>query len=284
MTYPELNDDAYTKLRKGLLREKGGDLQRELLTATRDNQNFTDWIEHRIGLHGGDEKFELWSDQLSEHEYKDPPVAIEKTLFLKWREVTPAQASRESFWGHVTIEHIKQGLIQSSFLAANGGNLPGGLERIDKALGGNDQETIDSVVRTILRRLGGLPEPRGRRSVYVDCPFGRAWWRGYVAQQVCRETRAELGKVRATLRKTQTYWEKLIDRIVSRNSVLGDTKVLSALIWALSELVDDQNNERIFVSDALVNISRRIGIRAAWQELAVFSMDDLKQVMERDFL
>ena len=36
------------------------------------------------------------------------------------------------------------------------------------------RKTSTACVRTVLRRLGGLPEVRGNRSVYVDCPFARA--------------------------------------------------------------------------------------------------------------
>ena len=39
------------------------------------------------------------------------------------------------------------------------------------------------------------------------------------------------------LRINQTYWEKIIDRIVSRNSTFGSEEVRAAFILALAELV-----------------------------------------------
>ena len=288
MTYSAFRDDDYTGLRKDLLQAKGKNLQVEFLEAARDSKSFIARIERRIRLKDEGDPFDLWADSLSESEYKEPPKTVEKELFENWQNLTPAQASEETFWGHVTLEHIKKGIIEAPYLAANGGNLPGGLERIDKALKEKQEKTIDSIVRTILRRLGGLPEARGSKSVYVNCPFARAWWRGYVTEEICRETDADYDKVVDTLRASQEYWERLIVLIVSRNSVLGDSNVRTALIWALSELVEgkdeDKNKKQLFQVEALKKISRKIGIRSSWQELGVFSVEDLKQIMERHFL
>ena len=285
MAYLEFIDSEYTQLRKNLLKVKGNQLQRDFLQAARSSDTFAPWIKKRVRVEdeAKDQLFDLWSDPLSEAEYKDPPQLVERELFKKWASLTPAQASQETFWGYVTLEHIKQGIIQAPYLAANRNALSGGLERIDKALVDDQEKDIDSVVRTIVRRLSGLPE-RGSRSVYVDCPFARAWWRCYVAREVCDATCAEFDKVTKTLTRSQTYWEELIVLIISRNSVLGDTNVRTALIWALSELVEDESKEELFKRKTLNKISRQIGIRSAWQELGVFSVNDLKHIMERDFL
>ncbi len=280
MRYPALDDAGYTALRKALLKEKGGDQQKALLTAARDSRDFIGWLEQRIGPEGTGEPFDIGDEQLSEGEYKELPAMVEQQLFERWAGLTPALASEETFWGYVTLTYIRQGLIEAHFLAGNSANLAG-LERIDRALKDDHAKGMDDVTRTILRRLGGLPEVRGKRSVYVDCPFARAWWRGYVAREVCAETGADFHRVWQTLTTTQTYWEKLIDLIVSRNAVLGDSKVRSALIWAVSERLDEPG---LLVADTIRTISRQIGIRAAWQELAVFETSDLKQLMAREFL
>ena len=276
MSYSEFNDGTYTKLRKDLLRNKGSELQKELLEATKDNESFIQWIRQKVNLENGENKFDLWTDQLSESEYKRPPGNIEKELFKMWEELTPSQASHETFWGYVTLEHIERGTIESSYLAANDSNSLSGLGRIDQALSVDQEKPIDDVVRNILRQLSGLPEARGARSVYVNCPFARAWWRVYIARQVCEETDADFNKIFATLKgSSKGNWELLINLIVSRNSVLGDTKVRSALIWALSE------REEIKLAKVLERISDQIGSQSAWRELGVFEVGELKeQVME----
>ena len=286
MSYLEFVDSEYTGVRKELLRDKGSKFQRAFLEATRESETFVEWIQDRINLEdlSKDSPFDLWAERISESEFKEPPKLIEKKLYSKWKDLSPAQASQETFWGHVTLEHIKKGIIESHYLAANGGNLPGGLQRIDKELSDGTDQAIDSIVRTILRRLSGLPEARGAKSVYVNCPFARAWWRGYIADEVCNETEADPGKVTKTLAKSQEYWERLIVLIVSRNSVLGDTSVRTALIWALSEMVDDESKSHLFTGKALKDISRQIGIRSAWQELGVFSVKELKPLLEAEVI
>ena len=293
MAYLAFRDDDYTSLRRDLLRVKGSNLQKKFLEVTRDSASFVAWIEKYIRLKKNGDPFDVQEEeQLSEQEYKEPPKNIEKVLFERWHDLTPAQASEETFWGCVTLEYIKEGIIQAPYLAANGGSLPGGLERIDEVLAGKkgeeESKSIDSIVRTILRRFGGLPEARGAKSVYVNCPFARAWWRGYVAREVCKATEANYGKVVDTLRASQEFWERLIVLIVSRNSVLGDTNVRTALIWALSELVEgkneDENKKQLFQVKTLKNISRQIGIRSAWQEMGIFPVEELKRIMDQQFL
>ena len=275
MDYLEFNDGDYTELRKKLLK-KGSELQKGLLEATKDSESFIKWIRQNVNLKNEGKEFDLWSDKLSEAEYKSPPGNVGKNLFKMWEELTPVQASHETFWGYVTLEHIKQGIIESSYLAANDNPSLSGLGRIDQALSTDQEKPIDSVVRTILRQLSGLPEARGSKSVYVNCPFARAWWRGYVARQVCKETGADFNKIFTTLGgSSQEYWERLITLIVSRNSVLGDTKVRSTLIWTLSE------REEVKTAKTLTKITKQIGIQSALRELGVFEVDELKeQIME----
>lgn len=278
MAYREFNGEDYTALRKKLLKEKGSAFQKEFLDVLKDNDQFIHFIEEQVKIEKDGEDFELLSDKRSESEFKRPPAAAEKELFQKWGAITPAQACRATFWGYMTLRHIKEGKINAHFLAANGGTLPGGLERIDAALSSGDEKSIDSIVRAALRRLSGLPEARGNRTVYVDCPFARTWWRGHIAQQVCETTDADLEKVIDILRFSQGYWEKLIESVVSKNSVFGDIKIRAALIWALSER-DDKGNV-----DTLNSTIKQIGIRLAWQELAIFEPVDLKIIFEKEFL
>ena len=272
MLHLEFNDGAYTKLRKELIRNKGSELQKELLEVAKDDESFIQWIERRVNSESEGKEFDLWTDQLSKAEYKLPPGNVEKQLFKRWERLTPAQASRETFWGYVTLEHIKRGVIESSYLAANDKPSLSGLERINEALNTGKEVSIDDVVRTILRNLSGLPEARGYKSVYVNCPFARAWWRVFIAHQVCDETDADFNKIFTTLRGSSTgFWEEFITLIVGRNSVMGDTKVRSALIWALSE------REEVKTAKTLAKITKQIGIRSALRELGVLEIKDLKE-------
>lgn len=284
MSFRELNDASYSALRKNLTREKGSTVQRKFLEVLKDSEEFVQWFEGEVKSEESDDEFDLLSDQLSEHEFKEPTQQVEEELFEKWKAViSPAQACRSSFWGYVTLRHIKEGKIESSFLAANGGSLPGGLERIDKALKSGDASSMDGITRAAIRRLSGLPEARGNRTVYVNCPFARAWWRCHIAKNVCEATAADSDKVMGVLRVSQAYWESLVSSVVSKNSVFGDEKIRATLIWILSEKYTGKKSP-IFSDTRLKRTIKKIGVRLAWQELAVFNYDELKEIFKAEFL
>ena len=309
MMYLAFRFDEYWNLRRKLLRDRY--LQREFLEVTRDSASFIAWIEDRVGTEERivQEKGEAsespppqygfgeggwkfgWLDELTEKEYKNPPELVERALFSKWRGLSPAQASEETFWGYVTLEHIRKGIIEASWLAAYGGDRPGGLERIDRALEegqkeGEQEKRMDSAVRTILRCFSGLRVARGYRSVYVDCPFARAWWRRYWVEKICNTTGADCERVAKTLAYSSKldYWEALVTLIISAEQNTGDNKISTALQWALSERVTDEKKEVLFSRETLIKIRRLIGIRLAWQELGVFEVEELKGIMDREFL
>ena len=93
--------------------------------------------------------------------------------------------------------------------------------------------------RTIMRNLSGLPEARGNRSVYVDCPFARAWWRQRLVTRVLGHgDPVPVSAVGYVVRLNKGYWERLTTLIGSRNSVFGSDVVQDALVAALAKLLD----------------------------------------------
>ena len=245
MPYEEFEDASYTELRQNLLRSKGSEYQREFLSVLRSSSEFPDWIRGRVKIEQG-ESLPILEEPLTESEFKEPPKSTEEWIFDAWESISPADAARVTFWGFMSLRHVEEGRIKSFYLAANGGALTGGLERIDRILKEGNEKEVDSIVRAALRRMSGLPEARGNRSVYVNCPFARAWWRGYLACEVRETSGAELTNVVKVLTVSQSYWEGLINLVVSRNSVLGDAKVRTALIWALSDLINDEDKKYLF--------------------------------------
>ena len=84
-----------------------------------------------------------------------------------------------------------------------------------------------------MRNLSGLPEARGNRSVYVDCPFARAWWRQRLVTRVLGHgDPVPVSAVGYVVRLNKGYWERLTTLIVSRNSVFGSDVVQDALVAA----------------------------------------------------
>ena len=276
----ELMDADYTRLRRSLLREKGSDRQKEFLEKVRETSQFLDYVSGLPAV--GSLDVDLAPYPMTESEFKDPPADTERELYMSWSALTPSVACRSTFWACLTLEHIRNGYLQSVYLAANGGNLPGGAERIDFALDDKTSQgpqRIDSCVRTVLRRLGGLPEIRGNRSVYVDCPFARAWWRERMVEQVARDDEEIAAQVRAVIRISQTYWEKLVDRIVFRNSTFGSANIRSAFLRALAQLVDHDPGSGLRSSSALQRICRRATAYQGSRELSILDDDELDVLM-----
>ena len=281
--WEEFDDASYTKLKKGLLKRKGSTLQKEFLGALRSRDLFCQWMNARVD-HKKGTQLPVSGTRLSESQFSKPPLSTERELFAMWRDVSPAQASRTTFWGLVTLRHIEQGKIDPSFLVYQDGKGKSGRVRLEELLGDGDEKQIDNAVRLALRRMSGLPEARGMRSVYTNCPFARAWWRCHLAEEVCESSGAERGDVLNVLQKSTEYWEKLIVLVVSQNSVVGDTGVRTALVWALSELVGDKARSQLFTVKGLTQVGRILGIRLAWQELSVLPLEELKVLILREIL
>ena len=278
--FMELSDTDYSSFRKELLRVKGGDRQKQFLKIVRDAATF---LEHVSSIPtDGTVNPALAPEQMTESEYKDPPASTEQALYTSWSALTPAVACRSTFWAKLTIEHIRAGRIQSVYLAANGGNLPGGAERIDFVLAdatGQGPKRIDDCVRTVLRRLGGLPEVRGNRSVYVDCPFARAWWRERMVNQAANGNAQTAAVVRTIIRTNQTYWEKLIDRIVFRNSTFGSENIRNAFLRALAQFVQSNPTSELTSSPGLQRLCRRAATYQGSRELSILSDSELDALM-----
>ncbi len=279
-TFLELDDSAYTQYRLDLLRTKGSDRQRTFLNQVRDSVNFLDLLAD-IPLRGSTSA-ELSPYPMTESEYKDPPSDTEKDLYASWSALTPAIACRSAFWAKVTLDHIRTGRIQSVYLAANGGSLAGGAERIDTVLQDKTLEAtrrIDSCVRTVLRRLGGLPEVRGNRSVYVDCPFARAWWRERIVAEAADGDDQSAHLVRRVVRIHQTYWEKLVDRIVFRNSTFGSANIRNAFLRAVSKFLRDNPDSNLTTHQSFQRLCRRTTAYQGMLEMGVLSDTELDDLM-----
>ena len=279
-TFLELDDGAYTRQRLELLRTKGSDRQREFLSQVRDGTGFLE-VFADIPLRGSTSA-ELSPYPMTESEYKDPPGDTEEDLYASWSALTPAVACRSAFWAKVTLDHIRTERIRPVYLAANGGSLPGGAERIDAVVQDKTLEAprrIDSCVRTVLRRLGGLPEVRGNRSVYVDCPFARAWWRERIVAEAAGGDDQWARLVRKVVRIHQTYWEKLVDRIVFRNSTFGSTNIRNALLRALAQFLRDNPDSDLTTYQSFQRLCRRTTAYQGTLEMSVLTDTELDDLM-----
>lgn len=278
--YREFDNGEYSRLRRELLRKKGGSQQEEFLVSVREEDEFIEFME-RLPLTSG-EDIELCPHPLTETEFRNPPVDTQQRLHERWSAITPRVGCRSSFWGNVTYNHIRQGRIRAAYLAADGKH-KGGAQRIDRALRETSDKRstmMDDCVRTVLRRIGGLPEIRGNRTVYVDCPLARAWWRERFTVQVGQDDPSLQAAVRDVLRLNKEYWSILVSMIVSRNSVMGSQKIRDAFVIRLAEVIGSGVTGAITTAKGLKRGLRNLSALQAVRELSILDGGELDAIVE----
>ena len=239
---------------------RGGDAQRDFLTKARDN----DWdfckVIRKWGLQGRDEP-PVPNGQWSEKEFVDPPSCTESIIVDTWKNLTPAEASREETWFSINLTMIEKGVIKSSYLAGESSRDTTGRDFISDALRGNDSDKVDRCVRRILRRLGGVME-RGRRTVYLDCPLARAWWRHRYACETNESFEHNVGDLSDLLRK-KPIWNEMIPAMTSYLTLIGDSNIRPSLISFLERNLSEASEKKEFkIKDLILQIGRRSEIQA----------------------
>ena len=280
---------AYTVFHKKLLQTKGGEFQLEFLNALGDSKLFVDFVRTEAPTVSGESVGLIPGALLTEESFKDLPKSEERKIWDCLKDIPPRVACRASFWAEVTLRHIEEGAIEDPrYLAANGRQGETGAERIDRALRPleNDQDRqnklIDDCVRTALRRMSGLPVARGNRSVFVDAPFARAWWRERLVARITErgdavEDRLSLLDV---VRQNQTYWERLATMIVSRGSVLGSVNVQDAFINSLAKRFKEDGNTELRSANTLTSALRRFSAISAARELGALEFGEIGAVAD----
>ena len=287
--YSEFIAEQFTRLHSRLLTTKGGEEQIEFLTAVKISKHFIDYIEAYVSSTDG-VQLGLFPGPLTEASLRELTDDQEDAAYSSWKDVTPRMACRISFWGKVTLEHIKAAKIQdASWLAINGGSRnEHGEERIDKALAADGERRpieIDNCVRTVFRRMSGLPRARGNRSVYVDSIFGRAWWRGRIVDRIVQRDGVESrDSILATVRLNQSYWEQLVTMIVSRGSVFGSVDVQDGVINGIAKRISEDSSSRLKVGSTLAMARRRISNLAAAQEMGVLTFAEIREIVDEILL
>ena len=284
LEYKELDEAQYLQLQTSLLKTKGGSYQREFLESLKENEDFVKFIKERVETKEGNE-IPAFDGPLTESSFKDPTSDQEQRMYELWKTTPPRVACRVSFWAGVTLEHVNQDKItQATWLAANGGITETGEERIERALSLDDEPSnraVDHCVRTVFRRMSGLPAARGNRSVFVNSSFGRGWWRERIVSRVLErpegvEDRQALLDV---VRRGTQYWEELVTMIVSRESVFGSTDVQDALINCLAKHLEAEPDTPLRNASTLSIARRRLSNIAASHEIGAMSFMEISEIV-----
>ncbi len=227
---------------------------------------------------------ELYPVRLSEAQFKSPPCSTEVKMYELWKNLPPKVASSTSFWTNATMEHVRSGRIEPTYLASNGISSQTGAERIDRVLmrktGTNAEIQMDKCVRSVIRQLGGLPQ-RGNRSVLADCPFARAWWRERVlrsAEQRSGLPKAQIGEL---LRQSKNHWVEFVSVMVSRSPVFGTSLVQDAAAVGLMRLLPQSPDEKPPPSRLVQDVCHALCFVGGSRELGVLDFVEVRQMTEK---
>ena len=285
--YAELDEGAYSALQRRLLHDKGGPFQREFLGAARGSSGFLAFIaRNEVEATGGNEVALFDGVPLTEQSFKDLTDDQERAAYERWSDIPPRVACRTSFWAQVTLQHLRSGAIDAAYwLAANGGKNESGEERIDRALaekGDRASKLVDECVRTVLRRMSGLPFARGNRSVFVNPSFGRAWWRERLVARISARDDVECRiSLLDVVRCNQQYWEDIVTMIVSRGSVFGSVDVQDAFVNSMAKHFRAQPSTPLKHASKLKDATRRFSNIAASLELGVLDFREVGEIADR---
>ena len=285
--YAERDAEAYSRLQRRLISDQGSQIQVKFLEATRSGSSFLEFMNIHDVIATNGRTVELFDGPLTEQSFKEPTEDQERTAFEKWADVSPRTACRTSFWADVTLRHIEAGAIEEAhWLAANGGKNESGEVRIDRAFREKEEKrpkAIDDCVRTVLRRMSGLPAARGNRSVFVNPSFGRAWWRERMVARISGRQGVEVEDRTALLnvvRCGQYYWEGLVTMIVSRGSVFGSEDVQDAFVNSMAKHFKAAPNTPLKKIARLRDALRRFSNIAASRELGVLEFSEIGEIAD----
>ena len=82
------------------------------------------------------------------------------------------------------------------------------------------------------------------------------------------------------MRINQTYWEKLIDRIVSRNSTFGATEVRNAFVGSVAQFVAERPDTSLRKPDGLARAAQHVAAYQGVRELSVLQEADLFGIVQ----
>ena len=216
--------------------------------------------------------------KMTESEYSGPPLESEKRLYSRLKDIPPRVAAAPAFWTSYQVEMVRRGIILPGFFAANSGVSQTGRARLESALKRNNSRELDACVRTVLRRLGGLPEVRGNVSLFVDCRVARSWWRGYIANSVAEDCDYDCESIWKLLRLTTAPWDSMMLYGLKRLTIISDRAVRSAFIARLAEMqIPDKTKHR---KELIETWMRQIGELSAGRDLGYLSVDENTSLFE----
>ncbi len=135
---------------------------------------------------------------------------------------------------------------------------------------------MDDCVRAVFLSLGGVISDRANRTALLDCPLARAWWRYRYATQANRIFQSGSVEVLSNALRKRTRWEPLVEAMISRLTVIGDSSIRAALVQCLADGEDRLPKDTW-------KILRWIGRRSTVQALGALEPHQIMQLVMDEF-
>ena len=170
--------------------------------------------------------------KLSPGEVATPSLELEQELWEHWKEtlpIYPREASLPIFWCVAYIQWIEDGSL--------GDDLRSALIRARNIK--DSKKLLDAETRSGLYNLGGLPEVRGRVSVFSNCPLARAWWRCRYSEEISdflgggitfHEAHSALYWKKRNGEYSNSIWDDFTRIPLGRITLLSDPKLRAAIV------------------------------------------------------
>ena len=268
-----MSESQFYEAQKNLLQEKGSEAQKQFLHMARDKQSA---FCHHISQWGlPDVEISIPKTAWSEQQFKNPPWSKDTgTVLDAWhKQIVPQDACKAQYWFAVHVKLMKAGIIESRYFGFKENH--SGYNAIKRSLDSNDAKEIDGSVRDVLRRLGGIPHVRGKRTAYADCPTARLWWRYHYAVEYLQCFDKARAEDIYNFLQNSGMWNQLVDAMVSRMTVVGDRHVRPALITYLMQKKCTKGDETREVINEIGrrSVARKFGILPPPEILSIFTKE-----------
>lgn len=232
------------------------------------------YLRERIGIEAGASiDAPVLARTPNASEFRDSCLAFEVETFEAWRTLTPRLTSQPLYWTLCYVKWLESGQID---------------DRLSEALlaqtqGGAPESDPEKATRNALRRIGGLPSARGKVSVFSDSSMGRAWWRGFIADEVAEHSHGELDASTAheILHASNQAWETLVGRAVKSLTVINHPAARAAIVCQFKGASRENNKIDGQRMDYLVrDAAQALAQYGVTRSLSHVRWLDLRQVVE----
>ena len=254
---------------------RGGDEQRDFLRLAKEDPDLFCQRLRSWGLTHG-ETPPVPEEEVSEAEFVDPSWHTEGVIASTWRELPVSLAARPETWTRIHVEMIEQGRIASSYLAA-GSRGQTGVEAAHGRLEAQESDEGGQLREDCAAAPSGVIPDRANRTAFMDCPLAKAWWRNRYAQEAHHVFRRDSVEELSSALRPAFRWETLVEDMISRLTVIGDSGIRPALVQCLADGVGSTPRD-------MRRVRAWIGRRSTVQALGALGPEYVSRLIANEFL